>query len=91
MLNFNDRIKIIANKLCLWNYIKGKSNVEIYDFFCDYLFQDPNFNILEQNFENMNVLIDKTLGPEYSSLLQLVDRQEIYYLATEIAKEKFIG
>ena len=91
MLSFNDRIKTIATKLSLWYYIKNKTHIEIYDFFCDYLFQDPNFNILEQNFERINMLINKTLGPEYTLLLSLVDRLEIYDLATEIAKEKFIG
>ena len=80
MLSFNDRIKTIATKLSLWYYIKNKT----------YLFGDANFNILRHNFERMNVLIDITLGPEYTSLLSLVDRLEIYDLATEIAKEKFI-
>lgn len=88
MLTFNDRIKHIADKMCLWYYIKNMSHIEMYKFFCDYLFGDKTFNILEHDFEYMNKIIDKSLGDDYITLLSIGDRLEIYDLATEICKEK---
>ena len=88
MLTFNDRIKLIADKMCLWYYIKNMSHIEMYDFFCDYLFGDKTFNVLEHDFEYMNKIIDKSLGDDYITLLSIGDRLEIYDLATEICKEK---
>ena len=88
MLTFNDRIKQIADKMCLWYFIKNMSHMEMYEFFCDYLFGDKTFNILEHDFEYMNKLIDKSLGDDYITLLSIGDRLEIYDLATEICKEK---
>ena len=88
MLTFNDRIKQIADKMCLWYFIKNMSHMEMYEFFCDYLFGDKTFNILEHDFEYMNKIIDKSLGDDYITLLSIGDRLEIYDLATEICKEK---
>ena len=88
MLTFNDRIKQIADKMCLWYYIKNMSHIEMYEFFCDYLFGDKSFDILNHNFDEVCLKIDQSLGDGYATMLSTEDKLDIYDLATEICKEK---